>query len=189
MSSRYYLDLVNKNTGEEVSSMQLFGNGDWFPSFVPFLEEHGAKINEKELFIPEEEAIVITDLVELVKAIDEAVWSDIIQANPTYSYTDKFNQQELTSPITDLTRNFMLHDPKQDKPIALNTIYQQAQMIIESSYIFSSYSIVNWLKQQNAVVDEKIRWTSHDYTSRPENDDLIFIGELHQDFELKLTYF
>lgn len=128
-------------------------------------------------------------MIELVKAIDEAVWSDIVQANPTYSYTDKFNQQELTSPITDLTRNFMLLDPKQDDPIVLNTIYQQAQMVIENSYIFSSYNIVKWLKQQNVVVDEKVRWTSHDYTSREKDDDLIIIGELHKDFELKLTYY
>ena len=105
MSNRYNLILRNKKTGLDVSSLQLFGNNDWFPSFVPFLEQHSAEIDPEEPYIPEDEAIVITDLLAFVKAIDETVWS-IIQDNPVYNYKDQFGQTETTSPVTDFTRNF-----------------------------------------------------------------------------------
>ena len=54
-------------------------------------------------------ASVVTDLLALVKAIDETVWS-IIKENPTCTYVDQFGQTETTSPITDFTRNFFLQE-------------------------------------------------------------------------------
>lgn len=71
MSKRYNLTLRNKKTGRNISSLQLFGNNDWFQSFVPFLEQYGANIDPNEPYIPEENAIIITDLLAFVKAIDE----------------------------------------------------------------------------------------------------------------------
>ena len=69
-----------------------------------------------------------------------------------------------------------------------NTIYMEAQLLAQTAYIFSSYNVVNWLKKYDAIIDEKVRWTKHSYTSRPNDDDLIFIGKLDLDFELKLSY-
>ena len=69
-----------------------------------------------------------------------------------------------------------------------NTIYMQALQLAQNSYIFSSYNVVNWLNTHKALTDRKIRWTTHVYTSRPNDDDLIFIGELDPDFELKISY-
>ena len=157
-------------------------------SFVPFLEQHGAKIDPNEPYIPEEDAIVVTDLLAFVKAIDETVWS-IIEENSTYTYVDEFGQTEATSPITDFTRNFFLQDSDGHKFIP-NIIYMQALQLTQNSYIFSSYNVVNWLSSHNALTDPKVRWTKHSYTSRPNDDDLIFIGELDLDldFELKLSY-
>ena len=186
MSNRYNLILRNKKTGLEVSSLQLFGNNDWFPSFVPFLEQNGAKIDPEDPYIPEDEAIVITDLLAFVKAIDETVWS-IIQENPMYNYKDQFGQTKTTSPVTDFTRNFFLQDNNKTTFVS-NTIYMQAQLLAQTAYIFSSYNVVNWLKKYDAIIDEKVRWTKHSYTSRPDNDDLIILGELHPDFEIQLSY-
>ena len=189
MSNRYNLNLRNKKTGLDVSSLQLFGNNDWFSSFVPFLEQNGAKIDPKDPYITEDEAIVITDLLAFVKAIDETVWS-IIQDNPVYNYKDQFGQRETTSPVTDFTRNFFLQDNNNtiivNNTLVLNTIYMQAQSLAQTAYIFSSYNVVNWLKNMSAIIDEEVHWTKHSYTSRP--DDLIIIGELHPDFELQLSY-
>ena len=186
MSKRYNLTLRNKQIGRDVSCLQLFGNNDWFQSFVPFLEQHGAKIDPNEPYIPDEEAVVVNDLLEFVKAIDETVWS-IIEENPIYNHVDQFGQTEMTSPITDFTRNFFLQDPNGSK-FTPNTIYMQTLQIAQNSYIFSSYNVVNWLSSHNALTDPKVRWTTHVYTSRPNDDDLIFIGELGTDFELKLSY-
>ena len=186
MSNRYNLILRNKKTGLEVSSLQLFGNNDWFPSFVPFLEQNSAKIDPEDPYIPEDEAIIITDLLAFVKAIDETVWS-IIQDNPVYNYKDQFGQTETTSPVTDFTRNFFLQDNNKTTFVS-NTIYMQAQLLAQTAYIFSSYNVVNWLKKYDAIIDEKVRWTKHSYTSRPDNDDLIILGELHPDFEIQLSY-
>ena len=69
-----------------------------------------------------------------------------------------------------------------------NIIYMQALQLAQNSYIFSSYNVVNWLSSHNALTDPKVRWTTHVYTSRPNDDDLIFIRELDPDFELKNSY-
>ena len=69
-----------------------------------------------------------------------------------------------------------------------NTIYMQALQLTQNSYIFSSYNVVNWLSSHNALTDPKVSWTTHVYTSRPNDDNLIFIEELDLDFELKLSY-
>ena len=186
MSNRYNLILRNKKTGLDVGSLQLFGNNDWFSSFVPFLEQNGAKIDPKDPYIPEDDAIVVTDLLAFVKAIDETVWS-IIQDNPVYNYKDQFGQTETTSPITDFTRNLFLQDSDGHKFVP-NTIYMQVIQLAQNSYIFSSYNVVNWLNSHKALTVQKIHWTSHSYTSRPDDDDLIFIGELDPDFEFTLSY-
>ena len=132
-----------------------------------------------------EEAIVVTDLLAFVKAIDEAVWS-IIQENPVYNYENEFGQTETTSPVTDFTRNFFLQD-NNNTTFVSNTIYMQAQSLAQTAYIFSSYNVVNWLKKYDAVIDEKVRWTKHSYTSRPDNDDLTVIGELDLTLNLNLV--
>ena len=103
--------------------------------------ENKTVIDPNELYIPEKEAIVVTDLLALVKAIDETVWS-IIEENPIYNHVDQFGQTEMTSPITDFTRNFFLQDPNGSK-FTPNTIYMQALQIAQNSYIFSSYNVVN----------------------------------------------
>lgn len=186
MSNRYNLNLINKRTGADVGYLQLFGNNEWFQSFVPFLEQHGATIDPEDPYIPEEEAISITNLLDFVKAIDETVWS-MIQKNPIYQYQDQFGQTESTSPVTDFSRNFFLQDANKNTFVS-NTIFMQAQLLAQNAYIFSSYNVVNWLKKHDAIVDEKVHWTKHNYTSRPDDDDLILIGELHPDFEIKLSY-
>ena len=102
-----------------------------------------------------EEAIVVTDLLAFVKAIDETVWSIIQDDNKT--------------------------------TFVSNTIYMQAQSLAQTAHIFSSYNVVNWLKKYDAVIDEKVRWTKHSYTSRPDNDDLMVIGELDLTLNLNLV--
>ena len=186
MSNRYNLNLINKKTGLNVGYLQLFGNNEWLPSFAPFLEQHGANIDPEDPYIPEEEAIVITNVLEFVKAIDETVWS-MIQENPIYNYQDQFGQTEATSPVTDFTRNFFLQDVDGNTFVP-NTIYMQVQSLARNAYIFSSYNVINWLKKYDAIVDEKVHWTKHSYTSRPDDSDLILIGELHPDFEIRLSY-
>ena len=64
----------------------------------------------------------------------------------------------------------------------------QALQIAQNSYVFSSYNVVNWLSDHNTLTNRKDHWTSHSYTSRSDNDDLIIMGELLPDFEIRLSY-
>lgn len=81
-------------------------------------------------------------------------WS-IIEENPIYNHVDQFGQTEMTSPITDFTRNFFLQDPNGSK-FTPNTIYMQALQLAQNSYIFIPYNVINWLSSHNALTDPKV---------------------------------
>lgn len=47
MSNRHYLNLKNKITGEE-SSIQLFGNNEWYDTFFKYLKTLNSDIEDFE---------------------------------------------------------------------------------------------------------------------------------------------
>ena len=74
MSNRHYLNLKNKITGEE-SSVQLFGNNEWYDTFFKYLK----KLNPEIAYFEDSfEDIVVLNIKDLIKAIDESIWNEVI---------------------------------------------------------------------------------------------------------------
>lgn len=74
MSDRYSLTLTNAKSGEE-ECYQLFGNGDYFQTFHSYLRSVGAEFEDDDPFFEDFE--LPSNLSELIRAIDEAVWNSI----------------------------------------------------------------------------------------------------------------
>ena len=74
MSNRHYLNLKNKITGEE-SSVQLFGNNEWYDTFFTYLKTLNPEIAD---FEDSFEDVVVLNIKDLIKAIDESIWNEVI---------------------------------------------------------------------------------------------------------------
>ena len=152
MSNRYNLYLRNIATGEE-HYHQLFGNNEWYDTFTKYLQSLGA--NTEDEWIDE---IKVPNLLKLVKAIDETVWTDIIfngpiPRNETYN---PYKENKMYSPYLDFTPNF------------INWL-EKNQAIENTRIQFTKHS----------YMPEK---------SFHEEGEPIIIGDLKPEFELYISY-
>ncbi len=187
MSNRYNIYLKNKENGEE-HYHQLFGNNEWYNHFTHYLKSIGANTDDEWI-----ERTKVPDLLELVKAIDETVWNDIIYEGPITKQKSLrcFDEIDMYSPYLDFTASFISYNKETGDPIVYSPIYQIANQIANNGYIFASYSLVNWLEKNNAIEDTKIRFTKHSYMiekSFHEQGEPIIIGNLKPEFELYISY-
>ena len=187
MSNRYNFYLKNTETGEE-HYHQLFGNNEWYETFAQYLNSIGANTDNEWI-----ERTKVPDLLELVKAIDETVWTDIINEGPITKQKSLrwFDEIDMYSPYLDFTPSFISYNKETGDPIVYSPIYQVANQIANNGYIFASYSLVNWLEKNNAIEDTKIRFTKHSYmieNSFHEEGEPIIIGNLKPEFELYISY-
>lgn len=187
MSNRYNLYLRNNETGEE-HYHQLFGNNEWYDTFSKYLQSIGA--NTEDEWIDE---IKVPDLLELVKAIDETVWTDIIfngpiPKNETYN---PYKETKMYSPYLDFTPNLIKYDNDTMDMVVPFPIYQIASELAREAYFFTSYSFVNWLEKNQAIENTRIQFTKHSYMpekSFHEEGKPIIIGDLKPEFELYISY-
>ena len=187
MSTRYNIYLKNTTTGEE-HYHQLFGNNEWLNHFTHYLKSIGANTDDKWI-----ERTKIPNLLELVKAIDETVWTDCVSKVPITKNKNSrwFDKTDMYSPYLDLTPNFIFYDKETDGPVVPFPIYQVANQLANNAYVFASYSLVSWLEQHDAIEDTKIRFTKHSYmpeNSFHEKGEPIIIGDLKPEFELYISY-
>lgn len=189
MSTRYNLTLVNKETKQEIAYHQLFGNNDWFPHFKNYLNTLSKKpISDCDHF----DELVIPNITDFIRAIDETIVHDIIEKEPIKKIrketSDKsFSYEYYHSPITDFSTNVMSIVEKTDTNITLEkSLFQSCHHIMNLSYLFSSYSIYLWLRNNNALLDNnKIGYVMHDYVS---HERLTLSPELKPEFELQIGY-
>ena len=187
MSNRYNIYLKNKTTGEE-HYHQLFGNNEWYDTFAQYLKSIGANTDDEWI-----DEIKVPDLLELVKAIDETVWVDIIYNGPiTKNKSSRwFGEIDMYSPYCDFTPSFILYNKETDEPIVHSPIYQVANQLANNAYIFASYSIVNWLEKNQAIENTRIQFTKHSYMAESKflkDGEPIIIGDLKPEFELYISY-
>ena len=187
MSNRYNFYLKNTETSEE-HYHQLFGNNEWYETFAQYLNSIGANTDDEWI-----ERTKVPDLLELVKAIDETVWNDIINEGPITKQKSLrwFDEIDMYSPYLDFTPSFISYNKETGDPIIYSPIYQIANQIANNGYIFASYSLVNWLEKNNAIEDTKIRFTKHSYMvekSFHEEGEPIIISDLKPEFELYISY-
>lgn len=184
MSDRYSITLTSTKSGEE-ERYQLFGNGDYFQTFHSYLRSVGAEFEDDDPFFEDFE--IPSDLSELIKAIDEAVWNDVVAKNEMKVTKDEFDENICYSKIFDFSPNILTYD-KQTKEIkAKESLFRLTSGLAANSYLFASYDFVNWLNEQGAVVEEKWRWTQHSY----QNNDKVptVMGKLHPDYKLTISYY
>ena len=176
MSNRHYLNLKNKITGEE-SSVQLFGNNEWYDTFFKYLKTLNPEIAD---FEDSFEDVVVLNIKDLIKAVDESIWNEVI-ASEIHKNKNSETFVEYYSTMLDFSCNLLDGEGN-----ARSSLYGAARYIVNYGYIMISYMVYNWLKNQGAIVNEEFIKVEHNYCNRNSYERL---GELSDNFMLTISYY
>lgn len=176
MSNRHYLNLKNKITGEE-SSVQLFGNNEWYDTFFKYLKTLNPEIAD---FEDSFEDITVLNIKELIKAIDESIWNEVIVSR-IYKNKIPESSNEYYSTVLDFSNKLLDEEGK-----AYGSLFGVAKMIMNYGYIMMSYNVYGWLKNQGAIVNEDFVRVEHNYYNGRSYE---YLGELSDKFTLTISYY
>lgn len=182
MSNRFYVDLVHEKLGK-VSSFQLFGNNDWFEVFEGYLKNLGVEGTEDDDFTMD--GIEVPSLKDLITAIDETVWYEIIEPSGFKERVSEYGVKSYESDVLDVS-SYLLSSDKEEKLYVKTSLYGFARELLFSNYLFVSYSMVEWLKLLGALENFKLTELKGSYL---KDDDLVALGDLKPDYSLTLSYF
>lgn len=182
MSNRFYVNLVHEKLGK-VSSFQLFGNNDWFEVFEGYLKNLGVEGTEDDDFTMD--GIEVPSLKDLITAIDETVWYEIIEPSGFKERVSEYGVKSYESDVLDVS-SYLLSSDKEEKLYVKTSLYGFARELLFSNYLFVSYSIVEWLKLLGALENFKLTELKGSYL---KDDDLVALGDLKPDYSLTLSYF
>lgn len=163
MSFRYKLQLTNVDNGE-VYTKQIFGNNDWLPTFNKYCQSIGAKISDENITKTE-----IKDIKSFLQAVDESVWKDIILPSKDYNYFD--------------FSNLLYKKGSSDVNVSL---YGLSNSLVENSYMFTSYMIVNWLREMQVFKAFKVTKFNLSYIVEP---DYVILGDIKDNYKLEISYY
>lgn len=176
MSNRHYLNLKNKITGEE-SNIQLFGNNEWYDTFFEYLKTLNPEIAD---FEDSFEDITVLNIKELIKAIDESIWNEVIVSR-IYKNKIPESSNEYYSTVLDFSNKLLDEEGK-----AYGSLFGVAKMIMNYGYIMMSYNVYGWLKNQGAIVNEDFVRVEHNYYNGRSYE---YLGELSDKFTLTISYY
>ena len=176
MANRHYLNLKNKITGEE-SSIQLFGNNEWYDTFFKYLKTLNPEITD---FEDSFEDVVVLNIKDLIKAIDESIWNEVI-ASEIHKNKNSETFIEYYSTMLDFSCNLL-----DEEGNAKGSLFGVARYIVNYGYIMISYNVYSWLKNQGAIVNEDFVKIEHNYCNRNSYERL---GELSDSFMLTISYY
>ena len=182
MSNRFYVNLVHEKLGK-VSSFQLFGNNDWFEVFEGYLKNLGVEGTEGDDFTMD--GIEVPSLKDLITAIDETVWYEIIEPSGFKERVSEYGVKSYESDVLDVS-SYLLSSDKEEKLYVKTSLYGFARELLFSNYLFVSYSMVEWLKSLGALENFKLTELKGAYL---KDDDLVALGDLKPDYSLTLSYF
>lgn len=182
MSNRFYVNLVHETLGK-LSSFQLFGNNDWFEVFEGYLKNLGVEGTEDDDFTMD--GIEVPSLKDLITAIDETVWYEIIEPSGFKERVSEYGVKSYESDVLDVSR-YLLASAKEERLHVKSSLYGFARELLFSNYLFVSYSLVEWLKSLGALEDFKLTEIKQSYL---KDDDLVALGDLKLGYKLTLTYF
>lgn len=182
MSNRFYVNLVHEKLGK-VSSFQLFGNNDWFEVFEGYLKNLGVEGTEDDDFTMD--GIEVPSLKDLITAIDETVWYEIIEPSGFKERVSEYGVKSYESDVLDVS-SYLLSSDKEEKLYVKTSLYGFARELLFSNYLFVSYSMVEWLKLLGALENFKLTELKGLYL---KDDDLVALGDLKPDYSLNLSYF
>lgn len=182
MSNRFYVNLVHEKLGK-VSSFQLFGNNDWFEVFEGYLKNLGVEGTEDDYFTMD--GIEVPSLKDLITAIDETVWYEIIEPSGFKERVSEYGVKSYESDVLDVS-SYLLSSDKEEKLYVKTSLYGFARELLFSNYLFVSYSMVEWLKSLGALENFKLTELKGSYL---KDDDLVALGDLKPEYSLTLSYF
>lgn len=182
MSNRFYVNLVHEKLGK-VSSFQLFGNNDWFEVFEGYLKNLGVEGTEDDDFTMD--GIEVPSLKDLITAIGETVWYEIIEPSGFKERVSEYGVKSYESDVLDVS-SYLLSSDKEEKLYVKTSLYGFARELLFSNYLFVSYSMVEWLKLLGALENFKLTELKGSYL---KDDDLVALGDLKPDYSLTLSYF
>jgi hypothetical protein len=174
--------LVHEKLGK-VSSFQLFGNNDWFEVFEGYLKNLGVEGTEDDDFTMD--GIEVPSLKDLITAIDETVWYEIIEPSGFKERVSEYGVKSYESDVLDVS-SYLLSSDKEEKLYVKTSLYGFAREVLFSNYLFVSYSMVEWLKSLGALENFKLTELKGSYL---KDDDLVALGDLKPDYSLTLSYF
>lgn len=174
MSNRHMLYLTDKRTNEE-EWFQLFGNHEYYETFAKYIRSLGAEIYDEDEFLFDK--IEIPNLNDLIKAIDESIWNEIIKSNVK---PHEMRPYQYYSTSLDFSNNLL--NQNNGKPYC--SLFTAAYQTLNYSYMAMSYSVYLWLKSHNAITDEHIREIEHGYF---KNSDYVIMGKLNPNFTLTIS--
>ena len=166
-----------------VSSFQLFGNNDWFEVFEGYLKNLGVEGTEDDDFTMD--GIEVPSLKDLITAIDETVWYEIIEPSGFKERVSEYGVKSYESDVLDVS-SYLLSSDKEEKLYVKTSLYGFARELLFSNYLFVSYSMVEWLKSLGALENFKLTELKGAYL---KDYDLVALGDLKPDYSLTLSYF
>ena len=167
----------------KLSSFQLFGNNDWFEVFEGYLKNLGVEGTEDDDFTMD--GIEVPSLKDLITAIDETVWYEIIEPSGFKERVSEYGVKSYESDVLDVS-SYLLSSDKEEKLYVKTSLYGFARELLFSNYLFVSYSMVEWLKLLGALENFKLTELKGSYL---KDDDLVALGDLKPDYSLTLSYF
>lgn len=173
MSTRFILSLIDNRTKEE-EWFQLFGNYDYFETFAKYIRTLDVTFDDEDEFLFED--VIIPELNELIKAIDETVWNDIIKNNIEINQMRPYVHY---SQSLDFSHNLLT---REGKPYC--SLFSATYQTLTYSYMAMSYSVYLWLQKHNAITDKYIQPIKHDYF---DMSDYVDLGELDPNFTLTIS--
>ncbi len=173
MSNRHMLYLTNKRTNEE-EWFQLFGNHEYYEAFAKYIRSLGANVYDEDEFLFDK--VEIPSLNDLIKAIDESIWNEVIKDNVK---PHEMRPYAYYSTSLDFSNNLL---NQKGEPYC--SIFTAAYQTLNYSYMAMSYSVYLWLKSHNAIINEHIREIEHDYI---KDSDYVIMGKLDPNFTLTIS--
>ena len=176
MSIRYYLKVENKDKSY-TSSYQLFGNNESYSTFDNYLRTLGANLEDESF-----EDVEIPNLLELLKVIDETIWYDVILKDGLQEKEGSYGEFRLYSEMLDFTTNLI---EKQGNDFRVKgSLLGLANMLVHNAYLFTSYSVLKWLKDEDVLKNTKFVRMECSFIGNP---DFILLGRLKKGYKLTIS--
>jgi len=176
MSVRYYLKVENKDK-DYSSSYQLFGNNESYKTFDNYLRSLGVNLEDESF-----EDVEIPSLLELLKVIDETIWYDVILKDGLQEKEGSYGEFRLYSEMLDFTTNLI--EKQGDDFRVKESLLGLANMLVNSAYLFISYSVLEWLKSEDVLENSKFVRLECSFVGNP---DFILLGKLKKGYKLTIS--
>lgn len=176
MSVRYYLKVENRDKNYS-SSYQLFGNNESYTTFDNYLRSLGVNLEDESF-----EDVEIPSLLDLLKVIDETIWYDVILKDGLQEKEGSYGELRLYSEMLDFTPNLI---EKQGVDFRVKeSLLGLANMLVHNAYLFTSYSVLNWLKGEDVLKNNKFVRMECSFVGSP---DFILLGRLKSGYKLTIS--